>query len=337
IESVPVGLALFDPGGALRAANPAFRKIVGAADHAPVGREADVLGALSEQLEPADAAALAGLDGAAVQPGRELRFKNGLRVGVAVHAVTGGDGAPVGRLWLLRDVTDERHLQEGLERARRLETLGGFAGGVAHDFNNQLTSVLGNAMLARETLEAGHPAHEILDDLASSAEHCARLTRDVLDFARRAPGRPERVDLTALLPPILERHDRGRASLEIAGDAPAIEADPTQVERVVTNLVDNARRAAGEAGRVEVCVRLDARPGRVAIEVRDDGPGIAERARARVFDPFYTTRPVGEGSGLGLAIVYGIVTGQGGEVRVEGAPGEGARLVTTWPAAGDAD
>jgi signal transduction histidine kinase len=335
IEAVPVGLALFDPAGALRAANPEFQKIVGAPDDAPLAREAEVESALAEQVEPSDLALLRGLHDASAQSGRELCLKSGLRVGFAVHAVTGNDGSPVGRLWLLRDVTEERRLQEGLERTRRLETLGGFAGGVAHDFNNQLTSVIGNAMLARETLEPGHPAEEILADLASSAEHCARLTRDVLDFARRGPDRTERIDLEALLSGILERHDRGRTTLVVAPDVPAIEADPTQVERVLTNLVDNARHAAGEAGSVEVRVRCGERPGRVVLEVRDDGPGIDERERARIFDPFYTTKAVGEGSGLGLAIVYGIVTGQGGEVRVEGAPGEGTRMVTTWPAARD--
>jgi PAS domain S-box-containing protein len=338
IESVPVGLALFDSRGQLRAANPAFQKLVGPADDdAPIVRESDALGALADQVEAADADALQGAGNGGGEPGRELHFKSGLRVGLTVHVVTGAAGGLVGHLWLLRDVTEERRLQESLERARRLETLGGFAGGVAHDFNNQLTSVLGNATLARESLEPAHPAQEILADLASSAEHCARLTRDVLDFARRGPARPERIDLATLLPAVLARHARARAHLELAPGVPAILVDPTQVERVVANLADNARYAAGEHGRVEVRVRPDERPGRVAIEVADDGPGIEEPVRARIFDPFFTTKPVGEGSGLGLAIVYGIVSGQGGEVRVEGGPGEGTRMVTTWPVAPDAD
>jgi len=334
IEAVPVGLALFEPEGALRATNPAFQKIVGSPDGTPIERETDVLGALAERVEPAEAEALQEFHGVA-RPDHELHFKNGLRVSVAVHPVTSNDGAPAGRLWLLRDVTEERRLQEDLERARRLETLGGFAGGVAHDFNNQLTSVLGNATLARETLAPGHPAHEILADLASSAEHCARLTRDVLDFARRGPARPVRIDPATLLPAILERHAAVGAALEVPECVPAIEADPNQLERVVANLLDNARQAAGADGCVKVCVRPAKHPGRVVLEVVDDGPGIEEAVRERIFEPFFTTKPVGQGSGLGLAIVYGIVTRQGGEVRIEGAPGEGTRIVTTWPTARD--
>jgi len=332
IESVPVGLALFDHGGAMRASNQAFHKIVRQPGVPVLDREAQALDALIDQLEPSDAETLQQPLEAPGQPDHELRLRNGLRIGVAVHTVTATQGQVVGRLWLLRDVTEERRLQESLERARRLETLGGFAGGVAHDFNNQLTSVLGNADLARETLAEGHPAHEILDDLASSAEYCARLTRDVLDFARRGPGHPKALDLAQLLPSILDHCEGTPVVLTVEPNAVHVRADPVQFERVVVNLVDNTHHAAGPAGRVELRTRRDAPAGQIAIEISDDGHGIDEATRARVFDPFYTTKPVGEGSGLGLAIVYGIVTGHGGEVRVEcPAPG-GTRLVTTWPA-----
>ena len=333
IEAVPVGLALFDPQGALRAANLAFQKIVGLSPGEAAQGEAGLLEALAERVEPEHAAALQRASESHLELDGELHFKSGLRIVAAVHVVTGPRGERIGRLWLMRDVTEERRLRDGLEQARRLETLGGFAGGVAHDFNNQLTSVLGNAVLARESLSPDHPAREILADLEASAEYCARLTQDVLDFARRGPGQRIDIELDRLLPELLAHRDSDRAALSIAADVPPVSADPVQIERVVRNLVENARYAAGGAGRVELLARRAEQPGRVVIEVRDDGPGIDESLRNRIFDPFFTTKPVGEGSGLGLAIVYGIVTGQGGDVRVECPAGAGTRVVTTWPMA----
>jgi signal transduction histidine kinase len=338
VEAVPVGLALFDRTGLLRAANPAFQKVVGLGS-APDERErrlSEVVEALREQVEASDADALPGGPGDRL----ELRFRSGPRVLSALHTVYDARGSATGQLWLLRDVSEERRLQESLERARRLETLGAFAGGVAHDFNNQLTSVLGNTTILREMLAGDHTAAEILADVEASAQHCARLTRDVLDFARRGLTVTETIELAGPLGRLVARYADGRAgrgarvSLALAPGTPPVRADASQLERVVTNLLENACEAVGRGGRVEVRAgpAPDA-PGRVAVEVSDDGPGMDEAMRARVFDPFFTTKPVGQGTGLGLAIVYGIVSAQGGEVRVESEPGRGARFVTTWPAA----
>jgi signal transduction histidine kinase len=339
VEAVPVGLALFDRTGLLRAANPAFQKLAGLGA-SPDGRArqlSDVVETLREQVETSDAETLPGSPGGTL----ELRLRSGPRVLSALHTVNDARGEAIGQLWLLRDVSEERRLQEGLERARRLETLGAFAGGVAHDFNNQLTSVLGNTALLREMLADDRAAREILEDVEASAQHCARLTRDVLDFARRGRTVIGTIELGDLLGRVLARYDgepagRGaQLALSLAPGTPAVRADASQLERVVTNLLDNACAATGRGGRVEVRAgpAPDA-PGRVAIEVADDGPGMDEAVRAHVFDPFFTTKPVGEGTGLGLAIVYGIVSAQGGDVRVESEPGRGARFVTTWPAAG---
>lgn len=334
LDAAPVGLALVRENGELVAPNQMFHKLVGTLASEERPQLATVLDGLRAALEEGDRPLLDG-SSASRDVSQELRFRDGRRVLSSMWPVVEpGTGQTLGRLWRLVDVTDERQLQERLERARRLETLGGFAGGVAHDFNNQLTTVLGNSALLRDAVSGNRDAEEILEDLESSAEYCAKLTRDVLDFARRSPTRQETLDLPSLLPGIVRRASgRGAgAALWMEPDVPAILADAVSLERVVGNLVDNARTAVGTDGTVEVHVRRESAD-RVALEVRDDGPGIGDRERARIFDPFYTTKALGEGTGLGLAIVYGIVSMHGGEVRAESRSGGGTRMITTWPVA----
>ncbi len=333
LDAVPVGLVLVQPDGRLRATNQAFEKLLPLEAATGPVRLAGVLESLRGQLE--DPTPLDEPFRYASPESRELRFRDGKRVLSSLRPVfEPGTGRPLGQLWQLIDVTEERRLQEGLERARRLDTLGGFAGGVAHDFNNQLTSVLGNTALLRDAVAGNPSATEILDDLEGSADYCATLTKDVLDFARRNPPRPEPLDVASLLPRMVRRdaHAEAPARTVVAPELPPILADPISLERVVFNLVDNARAAAGPAGSVEVRAHRSA-PDRVSIEVLDDGPGIDEAVRGRIFDPFFTTKPVGQGTGLGLAIVYGIVSMLGGEVRAENRPNGGTHMITTWPVA----
>ncbi|NNL66627.1 MAG: hypothetical protein HKP30_10315, partial [Myxococcales bacterium] len=172
LDAVPVGLALVRNDGGLGAVNRTFQKIAtpGAAT-SPLDL-GGVIDLLRGQLESGDCdrldASLSRPDGAS----QELHFRNGMRVLSSMHPVsaTHGDGT-IGHLWQLTDVTEERRLQEGLERARRLETLGGFAGGVAHDFNNQLTAILGNTALLRDAVGEDAATREILGDLEASAQY----------------------------------------------------------------------------------------------------------------------------------------------------------------------
>ena len=251
------------------------------------------------------------------------------------------DDTRLGRLWISRDVTKERRLTEDLDRARRLESLGGLAGGVAHDFNNHLTTILGNTEQVLDTLD---PAGECARDLVGvrkSAEYCAELTRGLLDFARLSVSRPrptcarEALELTArtLRPRLPEGVD-----IHVDSDpaTPAIVADPTQLQRVLLNLVGNAVEAVGSTGRIEMAARpMPAGNGAsgestVEIVIADDGDGMDADVQDRIFDPFFTTKE--HGTGLGLAIVYGIVESHRGSIMVDSLPGRGTVFRLTWPA-----
>ena len=260
-------------------------------------------------------------------------------------------GELVGRVFVTRDVTQERTLEEQLRQSQKMETLGTLAGGVAHDFNNQLTAILGNARLALDAVPDEPELRATLLELERAAEHCAQLTRGLLTFARRAPARQQAIDPARLLEEVgaLLRPTLPQAiALRIEAEAtlrPGL-GDPTQIQQILLNLGVNARDAIGDAGEIaigargrtltpEECAgRASARPGQfVVFSVRDDGAGMDARTLERIFDPFFTTKPLGAGTGLGLAIVYGLVRANQGWIEVESEPRRGSLFRVWLPAA----
>jgi two-component system cell cycle sensor histidine kinase/response regulator CckA len=247
------------------------------------------------------------------------------------------------------DVTERRRLEDLLAQSQRMEAIGRLAGGIAHDFNNLLATVMLNASIGRRKA-AGHPSLELaLSEIESAAGRAGELTRQLLAFARRqplasrvfAPG-----EVTRGLATLLERLVSREVTLRIdaAPDLWWVKTDPVQFERVLVNLVVNARDAMPGGGTIDVSLRnvvledayVSQHPdahtgGHVLLEVADTGAGMSPEVLAHVFEPFFTTKPVGEGTGLGLATVYGIVAQAGGHVTVESTPGQGTRFRVYLP------
>ncbi len=266
------------------------------------------------------------------------------------------DGQPV-RAAGLRDLrpvrrleAERRALEQRLERAQRLDSLGVLAGGIAHDFNNLLAGVLGNAELLREMV-TGAEQRESAEAIVAAAQRAAALTRQMLAYAgQRDLGRREPVDLGELvaeLRTLLGATLSKKARLELAVDARSVVlGNRATLSQVLMNLLTNASDALGdEAGVIEVRARrvteLDARwdgalgatvrPGDwVLIEVNDTGSGMDEATRGRVFEPFFSTKE--RGHGLGLAACLGIVSAHGGAVLVESEPGRGSCFSVLLPA-----
>jgi CheY-like chemotaxis protein len=225
------------------------------------------------------------------------------------------------------------------------------AGGVAHDFNNILTVVLGNAGLARKVIPADSPAAPLLDQIEPACERAADLCRQLLAYAGRGQVAAARTDLNDLVrtsAPLLEVPASRRAAVrfELPDGVPPIQADPGQVRQVLMNLVMNAAEAVADApGEVRVATgtadvpaevppgyHLPPAPGRyVRLAVSDTGPGVPADVRPRMFDPFFTTKFTGRG--LGLAAVLGIVRAHAGAIRVDSGPGRGTTVEVLWPAA----
>jgi len=254
------------------------------------------------------------------------------------------EGAVTGVFCISRDVTEQKLADAERERLRRelshsekMTAVGQLVSGVAHELNNPLAAILS---FAEELREESDPSSspELVDIIHQQALRARAIVRDLLSVVRKGEERKrERVSLQA----ILERSAQTlRRRLEDAGtsftvDAPAslpvVEVDPLGIDQVITNLVINAAQAAGPRGHV----RLSAAPAGDSCEIRveDDGPGIPPQVMARLFEPFFSTKPPGQGTGLGLSVSRGIVEQHGGEVGAENRAGGGACFVVRLPRA----
>ncbi|MCM2333269.1 MAG: response regulator [Anaeromyxobacteraceae bacterium] len=278
---------------------------------------------------------------------------SGDRRWVAVRAVpTDGHADDWGRVLVTTsDVTERRaaheeraQLQERLRHAQKLEAVGRLAGGVAHDFNNILAAILGFAELSLEETIPGTPLHEAQQHVKEAALRARELVRQILTFGQRDRPELRPVDLPAVVREALALARAGvPASVEfevrIDPAAGVVLADRTQLHQVVLNLCANARDAVGARGRIEVAV--DAVAGRgppelppgphARLRVRDDGEGMDELTRSRLFEPYMTTKGRTGGHGLGLAVVHGIVAAAGGVIQVESALGRGSTFDVYLP------
>jgi PAS domain S-box-containing protein len=349
VEAVPAGIVLIDGERRMTTLSRLGAALYGLGDpDAWVGRPSrEAFAHYRDRLAPGEARRL--LDQIASDPdeieGFELRFAlpEERVLDLTLRPVCDEDGERIGQLWVTRDVTEERRIGDRLQRVQRMEVLGTLAGGVAHDFNNQLTAILGNARVLLESAIGSDDERAALRDLEQAAEHCAELTRGLLAFARPTPNAPASVDVEkalreveglvrATFPPDV------RLELRVAPKLQPAQADPAQLRRVLVNLAMNARDAVGARGTVTIAARNaapDAAPA-LEIEVTDTGCGMDARTLEHLFDPFFTTKPPGQGTGLGLAIVYGILEAHGASVAVTSEPGAGATFRLRWPAARDA-
>ena len=262
------------------------------------------------------------------------------------------DGTVVATRGFMLDITDQKLAEEELRRrddllrqAQRMEAVGRLAGGVAHDFNNLLTVIKGHVDLLSYTDDLDEHLREELAAVAAAAERAAGLTRQLLAFSRQQVLQPAVLDLgevvsglTQMLRRLLERI---ALRVESEPDLWSALVDRTQVEQEIVNLVVNARDAMPQGGTISIETRntvvaagdyVGAPPGDyVTLKVADTGIGVEPEVRRQMFEPFYTTKDVGEGTGLGLATVHGIVQQSGGLISVDSAPGEGTAFTVLLP------
>ena len=247
------------------------------------------------------------------------------------RALTDAHGQVTGSLSSGLDVTERRMLEQQYHQAQKMEAIGQLAAGVAHDFNNILTAILGYCELLVDLPGARGDVEEI----QSAGLRAAALTRQLLDFSRKQIIAPTSIDLNKLLTrlrPMLERivGESITVVLSLAPSAGAVKADRGQLEQVVMNLAVNARDAMPHGGTLTLTTSTLERNSAL-LTVSDTGTGMPPEVRARLFEPFFTTKEAGKGTGLGLATVHGIVLRSGGTVKVSTELGRGTSFEMNFP------
>jgi|GEM_PF-2117200 len=257
----------------------------------------------------------------------------------------------VGVVLVFRDVTEEYALQEQLRQAHKMRAIGHLAGGVAHDFNNLLTAILGNAELLKFNQEPGSEDEMAAESIVQASTRAAELTHQLLAFSRKGKLQSVPVDLNKIISQeiigLLSRSIDKRISItqKLNASASIVQGDPTDLQNAILNLGVNARDAMPEGGTLTFATNnlildvdysaefaYEILPGEyIEIVVSDTGVGMSPEVQKHIFEPFYTTKPVGEGTGLGLSGVFGCVKSHNGLIRVQSEVGRGSTFRVLLP------
>jgi PAS domain S-box-containing protein len=361
-SAVPGGIVVLDRNLRVIRTNAAAARILGLPENALVGRTVDERRAQEFREDGSPFAPDEIPSAVARRTGRPVRD-----VVMGVHRPDGGVAwisvnveplcDPRGEVTMLvtsfSDITASRALQEQVRQAQKMEVVGQLAGGVAHDFNNILTAMTLNLQMLDLDPQLPAAIRPQLADLQTMAQRAAKLTEQLLLFARRRPMKTEPLELNSGLASVLKllRRLLGEhvaVNLSLSAEPLWIRADAGMIDQVVMNLCVNARDAMPTGGgltletaAVEIGAPVshrDARPGRfVRLRVSDTGCGMTPEVQAHLFEPFFTTKEVGKGTGLGLATVHGIIHQHHGWVEVESAVGRGSTFSVYLPLAPPAE
>jgi PAS domain S-box-containing protein len=343
VESAPEGIAITDTQGKVLRVNAEFVRMFGYELDEAVGQCLDDLVAPPTRQEEARAITRSTNQGEKTLLETVRRRKDGTLVDVSLI------GAPIlvaGKLeagyGIYRDITERKQAEDQLRQSQKMEAIGQLAGGVAHDFNNLLTGILGNIALIRGGLPAADPLLENLNAAETAARQAADLTKGLLTFGRSAMVLPVSMNITTALDATLALLKQSLpATMEIVRDyeqtAWNVLVDQSQMTQILLNLAVNARDAMKGKGILTIRTSNEvvgekyvqthpfARTGEfVHLSVTDTGPGMSSEVMQHLFEPFYTTKPIGSGTGLGLSIVYGAVKQAGGWITAVSAEGVGA-------------
>jgi PAS domain S-box-containing protein len=339
VESAPDGIFTLDAAGRFTSVNRALETATGRSREQIIGREFILLVDARDRIPTWRAFEEALATG---QPRRvELRYAgvsgNERKASLMASPITDRTGRTA-VLGVVRDVTDELRLTEQLLRQEKLAAIGQLVSGVAHELNNPLAGVMAFSQLLLAGGGLGEEQRRSVETIHQESRRAAKIVSNLLTFARQHPPARVATDLNQVLLDTLElrRYALRLNEIEIEtalDDAlPLTWADSSQLQQVLLNLVGNAEQALvdwdGER-RIRVATRRQGET--IVLEVADSGPGIPEALLGQVFNPFFTTKPVGQGTGLGLSISDGIVREHGGRIRVESVQGHGAAFVVELP------
>ena len=352
VEHSAESMMVTDAEGIIKYVNPAFEKISGYTSEEVVGKNPRILKSGEHDDDFYRDIWQTIMSGGTWSGLIKNRRKNGLLAyeNSNISPVWGQQGEIIAYVGVNRDVTEERLLQEQLAQSQKMEAIGTLAGGIAHDFNNIIFAIIGYAELALDHTKDDPQVAAFIEEIINASERAGNMVKQILTFSRQS--KPEKIVLD--VGPIVKeglKFLRGAlpSSIEVIQDVenalPYVYADPTQVYQVLMNLCTNATHAMRdrngvlsvslenvEIGKEFALQNPDLEPGRfVRLNVSDTGTGMSESLMKRIFEPYFTTKDIGEGTGLGLSVIDGIVKNHGGTITVWSEPGKGSRFSAYFP------
>ncbi len=278
---------------------------------------------------------------------------SGETVSVDIHGrlLYDRDNNPMGLQGVIRDISERKNLEQQLLQSQKIESVGQLAGGIAHDFNNMLSVIIGHADMALERLSPDSQIYNDLKAISEAGNQSAKLTSQLLAFARRQTAKPISIvltqtiqDMLSMLKRLIGENIRLTWKPSAATKSKYVQFDPSQLIQLVTNLVLNARDAISEIGEIVISTNLAERSDPVlssnsdfldqeyiSLCIQDTGTGMSEEIMQHIFDPFFTTKKMGTGTGLGLSTVFGIVKQNNGVITVSSRPGSGSEFAVYLP------
>ncbi|MHB8070356.1 MAG: hybrid sensor histidine kinase/response regulator [Candidatus Cryosericum sp.] len=352
VEQAAEAIVITDPDGLVTYVNPAFEHITGFS--APETKAKNIRDLLGEDVALPPEPKAQNTEQASVGWKRKVsttrKDESPLELDLTVRPVHGPADMLTNYTFVGRDITEEAALEDQLRQSQKLEGIGLLAGGVAHDFNNILTGILGYANMLEPDAAPGSTMQEGLHVIQQAAERAAELTRQLLSFARRGKRQNTTVDLNSTILEVVSLLTRTvNKNITVAEHFDTNQAtvlgDPSQLQQVVLNLSINGRDAMPEGGRLtfrtwrqvldseQLLPHPGAEPGVfVSLSVSDTGVGIEKKNLRRIFEPFFTTKDAAKGTGMGLAMVYGIVKAHHGFIDVQSESGHGTTFTVCIPA-----
>jgi PAS domain S-box-containing protein len=347
IESAPMAVTVVNREGLFTHVNPQFFQEYGYTREDMLNKHFSMLYADEAEMRQV----LGELRARGEIKGRRtlFRHKSGSPVPtrLSIRKLWGADGELLGSVGLGRNISEEVSLQHQLEQVQKLEAVATLSGGLAHNFNNLLMIILGLASLMLSKIDPGHPFYPDLMEVEKQVLAGRELTRELLTFARGATFEKHPLDLNDLARVTAHMFARTHKDLvviqDLAPNLPPVEADPSQVQQVLMNLLINAGQAMPQGGKIIITTRSvdltewrdpawELKPGPfVSLSVGDTGVGMTEETQRQIFEPFFTTKEPGQGTGLGLTSAYRIIKDHGGTIQVESRLGQGSTFTLFLP------
>jgi PAS domain S-box-containing protein len=341
IESVNVGILAVDFEGRISTWNSALEEIFG------ITRERAVGNAVSEVLDRDlidTIQNVTGEEGWALRDTRHIYKYNAstedgrpLTINMSLAPFEAARGVVTGTLVVIENVTERAQLEEQLLQREKLSSIGLLAAGVAHEVNTPLAGISSYAQMLLQQIDGDDPKRRLLEKIHTQTVRASGIVNNLLNFSRTGDTQFREIELNAVLDDTLQllepqlRNARLEVVRNYGRDLPAAYGNASKLQQVFMNLILNARDAMPNGGRLSIHTR--AVETSLVVDFRDTGIGMAPETIARIYDPFFTTKEVGQGTGLGLALSYGIVQEHGGRIFVESRPGEGAHFTIKLPTA----